>query len=132
MVQTIVGKDWDEKPSGKSILLWETEPNLKPIVAKWWLVNLKTRKSIHELVIQKILADATFQVMGYNSSIMDVWIHDLRRTFGSYQSMGGTSLHIIGKSLGHKSIAATQVYARLQMEPFRNSVEKAIDQMFCR
>lgn len=52
-------------------------------------------------------------------------IHDLRRTFGSWQARQGTSLAIIGKSLGHKSQQATQIYSRLDLDPVRQSVERA-------
>jgi integrase len=51
--------------------------------------------------------------------------HDLRRTLGSYQAAGGTSLGIIGKSLGHKSLAATAMYAQLDLDPVRESVLSA-------
>lgn len=56
-------------------------------------------------------------------------LHDLRRTMGSYQAISGASLHIIGKSLGHKSASATQVYARLTVDPVRNAMQKATDKM---
>lgn len=64
------------------------------------------------------------------SELKDLRIHDIRRTFGSYQAISGASLHIIGKSLGHKSSQATQVYARLNLDPIRASVEKATATMF--
>jgi integrase len=54
-----------------------------------------------------------------------VRLHDLRRTLGSWQAAAGASLSIIGRSLGHKSLQATQVYARLDVEPIRKSVEAA-------
>ena len=56
-------------------------------------------------------------------------MHDLRRTLGSWQALGGTSLQIIGKSLGHKSMKATEIYARLTTDPVRESVEKATQEM---
>ena len=40
-------------------------------------------------------------------------VHDLRHTLGSWQAIAGSSLGIIGKSLGHKSQQSTAVYARL-------------------
>jgi hypothetical protein len=43
--------------------------------------------------------------------------------------MTGASLPIIGKSLGHKSQAATQVYARLDWDPVRLSVNRATQAM---
>jgi integrase len=55
----------------------------------------------------------------------DLRQHDLRRTLGSYQAAGGTSLSIIGKSLGHKSLAATAIYAQLDLDPVRESVLSA-------
>jgi integrase len=57
-------------------------------------------------------------------------IHDLRRTLGSWQAITGASLPIIGKSLGHKSIAATQIYARLSADPVRESVQRATGAIF--
>jgi integrase len=63
------------------------------------------------------------------AGIKDLRIHDLRRTLGSWQAATGASLPIIGKSLGHKSLGATQVYARLNLDPVRLSVEKATDAM---
>lgn len=52
-------------------------------------------------------------------------VHDLRRTLGSWQAAAGVSLPIIGASLGHRSTAATQVYARLQLDPVRQAVTAA-------
>jgi len=57
-------------------------------------------------------------------------IHDLRRTMGSYQAITGSSLHIIGKSLGHKSTQSTEIYARLNLDSVRSSMQKATDLMF--
>ena len=36
---------------------------------------------------------------------------------------------MIGKSLGHKSQQATQIYARLNLDPVRESVERATQAM---
>ncbi|MFZ2656848.1 MAG: tyrosine-type recombinase/integrase [Victivallales bacterium] len=59
------------------------------------------------------------------SGIKNFHMHDLRRTFGSYQANTGASLQVIGKSLGHRSTDATEIYARLDLAPVRESVEKA-------
>lgn len=63
------------------------------------------------------------------AGITGLTIHDLRRTLGSWQAIMGSSLAIIGKSLGHKSVAATQIYARLSADPVRESVERATSAM---
>jgi len=59
------------------------------------------------------------------ASIADFTMHDLRRTLGSWQAAQGTSLAVIGKSLGHSSLAATQIYAKLDLGPVRDSVASA-------
>lgn len=58
-----------------------------------------------------------------------VTLHDLRRTLGSWQARAGASLSIIGKSLNHKSQAATAIYARLDLDPVRQSVNTATSAM---
>lgn len=58
-------------------------------------------------------------------SIDNLRIHDLRRTLGSWQAKAGASLVMIGKSLNQKSIQSTAIYAHLDKEPVRASVELA-------
>jgi integrase len=52
-------------------------------------------------------------------------IHDMRRTLGSWAAGAGVSLPIIGKTLGHKSAAATQIYSRLHVDPVRAAINLA-------
>lgn len=52
--------------------------------------------------------------------------HDLRRTLGSWQARQGSSLSIIGRTLGHKSQQATRIYARLDLDPIRAAQESAV------
>jgi integrase len=60
------------------------------------------------------------------AKIKNLRVHDLRRTLGSYQAIGGASLPIIGKSLGHgDGSEARHIYARLQLDPVRASVNAA-------
>ena len=59
------------------------------------------------------------------AGIENLRIHDLRRTLGSWQARTGSSLPIIGKSLNHKTHQATTIYARLDLDPVRQSVNTA-------
>jgi integrase len=59
----------------------------------------------------------------------DLRSHDLRRTLGSWQAKSGASLAIIGKSLNQKSLQATRLYARLDLDPVRQSVNTATQAM---
>jgi integrase len=54
----------------------------------------------------------------------DVTIHDLRRSLGSWLASEGHSLLLIGRALGHKSSASTQIYARLALAPLREALER--------
>lgn len=63
------------------------------------------------------------------AEIEDLRIHDLRRTLGSWQAKAGASLSIIGKSLNHKTHQATAIYARLDLDPVRASVDTATSAM---
>ncbi|MBF0609530.1 MAG: tyrosine-type recombinase/integrase [Magnetococcales bacterium] len=63
------------------------------------------------------------------AEIEDARIHDLRRTMGSWQAITGASLPVIGKSLGHYSQQSTAIYARLNLDPVRKSMEKAAQAM---
>jgi len=59
------------------------------------------------------------------AKITDLRLHDLRRTLGSYMAIGNQSLQVIGKVLGHKSPAATQIYSRLTNAPLLHAMEQA-------
>jgi integrase len=63
------------------------------------------------------------------AGIDNLRIHDLRRTLGSWQAKSGASLAIIGKSLNHKNQNTTAIYARLDLDPVRDSVNKATSAM---
>jgi integrase len=64
-----------------------------------------------------------------NSGLENLRIHDLRRTLGSWQAKTGASLSIIGKSLNHKNVATTAIYARLDLDPVRAAVDAATNAM---
>ena len=63
------------------------------------------------------------------AGINELRIHDLRRTMGSWQAKTGASLAIIGKSLNHKSQSATSIYAKLDLDPVRESMNRATNAM---
>lgn len=63
------------------------------------------------------------------AGLINLRIHDLRRTLGSWQAKQGASLAIIGKSLNHKNQSTTAIYARLDLDPVRDSVNTATSAM---
>lgn len=60
-----------------------------------------------------------------DAGLTNLKIHDLRRSMGSYMAIGGESLLTVGKVLGHRSVQASQVYARMNLDPLRQAIEKA-------
>ncbi|MDO6461923.1 tyrosine-type recombinase/integrase [Granulosicoccaceae sp. 1_MG-2023] len=63
------------------------------------------------------------------AGIKNLRLHDLRRSLASWSAMSGASLIVVGKALGHKSQSATSIYARLQTDPVRDAMEKAVTAM---
>jgi integrase len=61
--------------------------------------------------------------------LKDVRIHDLRRTAASWLAINGSNLPVIQSMLNHKSLAATQVYARLSVEPVRLALDDQAERM---
>jgi integrase len=64
------------------------------------------------------------------AKVLDVRIHDLRRTLGSWLAGAGFSLPMIGKALGHRSPSSTAIYARLDLDPVRVMLESNATAMF--
>ncbi len=58
------------------------------------------------------------------AGIEDVRFHDLRRTVGSWVAGSGESLQLIGKVLNHRDVTTTAVYARLNLDPVRQALER--------
>ncbi len=63
------------------------------------------------------------------TSIEDLRIHDLRRSFGSYLAISGANLPVIAKALGHKSLKSTEIYARLNVDAVAKASEDGVERM---
>ncbi len=59
------------------------------------------------------------------AGLVDVRPHDLRRSLGSWMTMTGAGLPVVGKMLGHTRPSTTAIYARLAVDPVRSAVEAA-------
>jgi len=63
------------------------------------------------------------------TGLSDLRIHDLRRTLATYQTDGNTPLRVVGDTLGHRSLSATQIYARTPRRKVHDSMEAAVQKM---
>lgn len=86
-------------------------------------------ESLERAVIRAREGADEFGIDRTGARLADLRLHDLRRSLGSWQTILGASLSIVGRSLGHKSPSAAAIYARLSMDPVRESVERATSAM---
>ena len=121
-------KAWKRILQRATIYLWEKNDRFAPLVQS---VKDEVGSDCHiSRLFKAIQAKADKNNVSLPNGLMDIHLHDIRRTLGSYQAINGASLPIIGKSLGHKSLKATELYARLHLDPVRESIERATDSIF--
>jgi integrase len=70
-----------------------------------------------------------WKVICADAGLEDLRIHDLRRSLASWEAITGASLPVIGATLAHRDQASTQIYARLNLDPVRVAMNKAVDTM---
>jgi integrase len=61
--------------------------------------------------------------------LVDVRIHDLRRTAASWLAINGSNLQVIQSMLNHRSLGSTQVYARLSLAPVALALNDQCERM---
>lgn len=116
-------KAWKRILTNATIKFWEAHDHISPLVQE---VKKQTNNTQYDQsVYVAIEALAENKKIELPIGLMDIRIHDLRRTLGSFQAAAGANQYIIGQSLGHKSQQATAVYARLDLDPVRASVQLA-------
>lgn len=58
-----------------------------------------------------------------DAGLLDITLHDLRRTAGSHMAQAGVPLQVIGEVLGHSHPGVTKLYARLANENERQALD---------
>lgn len=56
------------------------------------------------------------------AGIANLWIHDLRRSVGSWLGASGANAYTIARALGHQSVRSGEVYVRLHADPVRLAI----------
>ncbi|MDR2778218.1 MAG: site-specific integrase [Rickettsiales bacterium] len=98
--------------------------NMKTVAASPFLFPSVTSKSGHLMEPKR-----AWKSLLKRAGIENLRLHDLRRTFASYQAISGSNLNVIGKALGDKSTRAIAIYSRLSMDPVRDSIQTGISRM---
>jgi integrase len=68
--------------------------------------------------------EKAWQRIRERAGVPDVRMHHLRRTLGGWRSGQGYNLQLIGKALKHSSVSTTEVYARPDINPLREALER--------
>jgi integrase len=108
--------------------MWISNSSLQELIARVTRTNsLEIKPSIE--LFNAICKQAKKDSFELPIGILDVRLHDLRRTLGSWLAHSGANQFIIGKSLNHKSVKSSAVYARLSIDPVRESMSEAVKMM---
>lgn len=120
-------KAWKRIVLHATLSVWNRTPELSPLLkeAEKNFKSVPTDKQLYEAVHK--LAEA--KQIELPAGLLDIRLHDLRRTLGSFQAAAGANSYIIAGSLGHKDQRATAVYARYDLNPVRDSVQTAVSAM---
>lgn len=125
-------KAWNRVRQRATLELWKQNPEVQKLIEA--VKKDLSSKDNYGYTILKLFSAVEAKAKQENIELpiglMDIRLHDIRRTFGSWQAIAGASLQIIGKSLGHKSQQSTAVYSRLHNDPVKASIEKATESMF--
>jgi len=125
-------KTWERIRRRATLDIWKQSPEHAEIIqdVEKHLTEANNYGFTVVKLVSSVLEEAEKRKIKLPTALMDLRLHDLRRTFGSYQAMTGASLLVIGRTLGHKSVQSTQIYARLNDDPMREAMEKAVGSMF--
>ena len=83
---------------------------------QWVFANQKGQPDIH--ILEKL------KKVCRRAGIRAATVHGLRHSFGAHLRMAGVSLADIADLLGHKDLATTQIYAKVQQKHLRTVVGK--------
>jgi len=118
-------KAWYSIKLSATLKLWNDLPDIQSFLnaAEAVLKGEYNEKKLYELTLE--LAEK--QHVDLPIGLLDLRLHDLRRTLGSYLAASNASPYIISKTLGHKNIKSGEPYTRLNLDPVRQSVQGVMD-----
>lgn len=114
-----IDKAWRRVRKAATVRLWATSKD-KRVSA---LIEHLTRTLERTPTYAEGLAGAG-DVVDLPTGLVDLRLHDLRRTVGSWLSQSGIDLNVVKDAMRHASLATTLVYARLGADPAREALEQ--------
>ncbi len=112
-----ISKPWYRVREEATRRMWMDGSAMRPIIEK-----LDKALNRHALVseIEEAAKSASVEPP---LGMLDVRLHDLRRTVGSWLTQAGVDLNTIKDGLRHANISTTLTYARLGADPAREAME---------
>lgn len=116
-----ISKPWIRIRKTATIKIWQQNTTFAALIEE---VNANSKAVLSPSQIY----DATLKLAAKKEIILpkgvvDVRIHDCRRTMGSWLVQSGNSLHLIGKVLNHSSERTTAIYAHFGQDHVRQALE---------
>ncbi|MBI5445874.1 MAG: tyrosine-type recombinase/integrase [Deltaproteobacteria bacterium] len=134
-----INKPWTAIHERAALALWREDPKLRELIEKVKeevfekevpAATARKKRLLTKDEREKLRREPTAKEVQAAASVelptgqFDVWIHDLRRTVGSWLATNGESLPLIGKVLNHADVKTTAIYARLAEDPARRAMEE--------
>ncbi len=110
---------WRRVRKVATVRLWATSKD-KRVSA---LIERLTRTLGQTPTYAECLAGAG-DVVDLPTGLVDLRLHDLRRTVGSWLSQSGVDLNVVKDAMRHANLATTLIYARLGADPAREALEQ--------
>jgi integrase len=101
-----------------------------PRVCEWVFPSTPCGKNGMRAGLWSVTAvEKKWQQIRKRVGLVDVRIHDLRRTAASWLAINGSNLPVIQSMLNHTSLSSTQVYARLSLAPVARALNDQCERM---
>lgn len=120
-------KVWARIKQSATYKIWLTDDRLQEFIES--LKKNAPKNYGFSTLFELIQKEAANKKIHLPNGVMDLRLHDLRRSLGSWMAHTGASQYIIGKGLNHRSQKSTAVYARLSIDPVRESMKDAVNLM---
>ncbi len=114
-----INKAWRRVRKVATVRLWALSED-KRVSA---LIERLTRTLGQTPTYAECLAGAG-DVVDLPTGLVDLRLHDLRRTVGSWLSQSGVDLNVVKDAMRHANLATTLIYARLGADPAREALEQ--------
>ena len=114
-----IDKAWRRVRKAATVRLWAASKDKRISALLGHLTQTLGRAPSHA----ECLAGAG-DVVDLPIGLVDLRLHDLRRTVGSWLSQSGVDLNVVKNAMRHANLATTLIYAQLGADPAREALEQ--------